>query len=422
MLRKYENMRIVEKNDRKEAILKLKDKVDENNFDYYWKGFESFPLALYNANEVYLINYKALPKGYYVDGKVAVGKWDERFKGNTAVNLDGQYTAIWNMDTLDEMIDLDKLYSEVVHEMFHACQLKNGDKRFGDEVMYLTYKFTGEFLDLRMKERECLLKALFEADEAKKKELISDFISIRECRRNLIGERINYEYGVESIEGTATYVEYKALQKETNLPEKYIAARYGKRLIENNDLKNFRSSCYFSGMFIALIMDSLCGNWQASYDSSGMYLYDYFKTKMEWTPKEFTPQVNAYISYILRNHDNLARKEITDFYISSGYDIILDGRFSITGFDPMNIVSLDNRLLHKNFAMLNNKYLIKEKAVTTYEENNVLTATSVEFFVEAAPLMIEGGIYIEGVGELKGKVVETTKGYIVKFKQPFVNY
>lgn len=422
MLRKYENMKIVEKNDRKEIILKLKDKVDENNFDYYWKGFESFPLALYNSNEVYLINYKALPKGYYVDGKVAVGKWDERFKGNTAVNLDGQYMAIWNMDTLDEMIDLDKLYSEVVHEMFHACQLKNGDKRFGDEVMYLTYKFTGEFLDLRMKERECLLKALFETDEAKKKELISDFISIRECRRSLIGERINYEYGVESIEGTATYVEYKAFQKETKLPEKYIAAGYGKRLIENNDLKDFRSSCYFSGMFIALIMDSFCGNWQASYDKSGMYLYDYFKTQMEWTPKEFTPQVNAYISYILRNYDNLARKEITDFYINSGYDIILDGRFSITGFDPMNIVSLDNRLLHKNFVMLNNKYLIKEKTVTTYGENNVLTATSVEFFVKAAPLMIEGGIYIEGVGELKGKVVETTKGYIVKFKQPFVNY
>lgn len=415
-------MKIVEKNDRKEIILKLKDKVDENNFDYYWKGFKSFPLALYNSDEVYLINYKNLPKGYYVDGKVAVGKWDERFMGNTAINLDGQYTAIWNMDTLDEMIDLDKLYSKVVHEMLHAYQLKNGDKRFGNEVMYLTYKFTGEFLDLRMKEREYLLKAVFEADEAKKKELISDFISIREGRRNIIGDRINYEYGIESIEGAATYVECKALQEETKLPEKYIASRYGEKLIENNDLKEFRASCYFSGMFIALIMDSLCGNWQASYDSSGMYLYDYFKTQMEWTPKEFTPKVNAYISYILRKHDNLVRKEITDFYINSGYEIILDGRFSITGFDPMNIVTLDNRLLHKNFVKLSNKYLIKEKAITTYEENNVLTATSVEFFIKEAPLMIEGGIYIEGVGELKGKVVETTKGYIVKFKQPFVDY
>lgn len=415
-------MKIVEKNDRKEIILKLKGKVDENNFDYYWKGFKSFPLALYNSNEVYLINYKGLPKDYYVDGKVAVGKWDERFTGNTAIDLEGQYTAVWDMDTLDEMIDLDKLYSKVVHEMFHAYQFKNDDKRFGDEVLYLTYKFTGEFLDLRMKEREYLLKAVFEDDKAKKKKLISDFISIRECRRNIIGDRIDYEYGVESIEGTATYVEYKAFQKETKLPEKYIAARYGEKLIENNDLKDFRASCYFSGMFIALIMDSICGNWQAAYDSSGMYLYDYFKAQIEWTPKEFTPQVNAYISCILRNYDNLARKEITDFYINSGYDIILEGRFSITRINPMNIVSLDNRLLHKAFVMLNNKYLIKGKTVTTYEENNVLTATSVEFFVEDAPIMIEGGICIEGVGELKGKVVEKTKGYIVKFKQPFVDY
>lgn len=422
MLRKYENMKIVEKSDRKEIILKLNDKISENNFDYYWKDFESFPLALYNSNEVYLVNYKKLPKGYYIDEKVAVGKPDEKFVGNTVINLEGQYTAIWDMDTLDEMINLDKLYSEVVHEMFHAYQFENGEKKFGNEVIYFTYKFTGEFLDLRMKERECLLKAVFEDDKAKKKKLISDFISIRECRRNIIGERINYEYGIESTEGTATYVEYKAFQKETNLPSKYIAARYGKELVENNDLRDFRASCYFSGMFIALIMDSLCENWQTSYDNSEMYLYDYFKCQIEWTPKDFVPQSNAYISYILRNYDNLIRKEITDFYINGGYNIILDGRFSITRFDPMNVISLDGRLLHKTFVMLNNKYLIKEKTVTTYEENNVLTANSVEFFVKNAPLMIEGGIYIEGIGYLKGKVVETTKGYIVKFKQPFVDY
>lgn len=422
MLRKYENMKIVEKSDRKEIILKLNDKISENNFDYYWKDFKSFPLALYNSNEVYLVNYKKLPKGYYIDEKVAVGKPDEKFVGNTVINLEGQYTAIWDMDTLDEMINLDKLYSEVVHEMFHAYQFENGEKKFGNEVIYFTYKFTGEFLDLRMKEREYLLKAVFEDDKAKKKKLISDFISIRECRRNIIGERINYEYGIESTEGTATYVEYKAFQKETNLPSKYIAARYGKELVENNDLMDFRASCYFSGMFIALIMDSLCENWQTSYDNSEMYLYDYFKCQIEWTPKDFVPQSNAYISYILRNYDNLIRKEITDFYINGGYNIILDGRFSITRFDPMNVISLDGRLLHKTFVMLNNKYLIKEKVVTTYEENNVLTANSVEFFVKNAPLMIEGGIYIEGIGDLKGKVVETTKGYIVKFKQPFVDY
>jgi len=415
-------MKIVEKSDRKEIILKLNDKISENNFDYYWKDFKSFPLALYNSNEVYLVNYKKLPKGYYIDEKVAVGKPDEKFVGNTVINLEGQYTAIWDMDTLDEMINLDKLYSEVVHEMFHAYQFENGEKKFGNEVIYFTYKFTGEFLDLRMKEREYLLKAVFEDDKAKKKKLISDFISIRECRRNIIGERINYEYGIESTEGTATYVEYKAFQKETNLPSKYIAARYGKELVENNDLMDFRASCYFSGMFIALIMDSLCENWQTSYDNSEMYLYDYFKCQIEWTPKDFVPQSNAYISYILRNYDNLIRKEITDFYINGGYNIILDGRFSITRFDPMNVISLDGRLLHKTFVMLNNKYLIKEKVVTTYEENNVLTANSVEFFVKNAPLMIEGGIYIEGIGDLKGKVVETTKGYIVKFKQPFVDY
>lgn len=415
-------MNIVEKSDRKEIVLKLNDKINRNNFDYYWHGFKSFPIALYNSNEVYLVNYENLPESYYVDGKVAVGKWTESFVDNTVINLDGQYIAIWNIDTLNEMVDLDKLYSEMVHEMFHGYQLERRDRRFPNEEMYFTYKFTGEFLDLRMREREELLKAVFEDDETKKKELISNFISIRECRRNIIGESINYEYGIESIEGTATYVQYKAFQKETNLPPKYIIARYGEKLIENNDLMNFRASCYFSGMFMTLIMDSLYENWKVSYDNSDVCLYEYFKQQVEWKVNEVTPQINAYVNYILRNYDDLCKKELTDFYINAGYNIILDGRFSITQFDPINIISLDGRLLHKNFVKLNNKYLIREKTITTYEDNNVLNASNVEFFVKDKPLIIEGGIYIDGVGELKGKVIETTKGYIVKFKQPFVNY
>lgn len=421
MLRKYDNMNIVEKNDKREIILKLNDKVKKNDFNYYWHGFKSFPIALYNSSEVYLVNYKDLPEGYYVDGNVAIGKRTEEFSQDTVINLGGQYTVICNIDTLTEVVDLDKLYSEVVHEMFHSHQLETGESRFPNEALYFTYKFTSEFLALRIKEREYLLKAAFEDDEIKKKELISYFISIRELRKNIIGKSINYEYGIESIEGTATYVEYKAFQRENDLPPKYVIAKYGEKLIQSNDLKHFRTSCHFSGMFMALIMDSMCEDWQKIYDDSKLYLYHYFKKQIEWAQKDVTPQINAYINYILRNYDDLGKKEITSFYINAGYNIILDGKFSITQFDPANIIGLDGRLLHKNFVKLNNKYLINEKVITTHDGDNVLNATSVEFFVQDEPIMIEGGIYIQGIGEFKGKVIPTNKGYIIKFKQPFVD-
>ncbi|MFL0252775.1 hypothetical protein ACJDT4_20405 [Clostridium neuense] len=414
-------MNIVEKNDRKEIILKLNDKLSESKFPHYWYGFKSFPMALYNFDEVYLVNYKELPEGYYVDGKVAIGKCTEKFAGNTIINLGGQCIVICNIDSLDEIIDLDKLYSKMVHEMFHGYQLENGDKRFPNEELYFTYKFTGEFLALRIKEREYLLKAVFEEDENIRKELISDFINTREYRCKLVGAGINYEYSIESIEGTATYVEYKALQKETSLPKKYIIAKYGEKLIQSNELKDFRFSCYFSGMFIALIMDSLSECWQEEYSNSEVYLYNYLKEQIEWTPKEIVPQINAYTSYILRNYEDSCKKELISFYINDGYNIILQGKFSITEFDPINTVSLDGKLLHKSSIKLNNKYIIKEKTLTTYENNNVLSASSVEFFIKDEPLITEGGIYIEDIGELKGKVIRTSKGYIVVFKQPFVD-
>lgn len=414
------DMNIVNKSDKKEIILKLKNKLSNNNFNYYWEGFNSLPIAIYNKFEVYLTNFDELPKDYYIEDGIAIGKRTKDFNANTVIELNGQYVGIWDLDTLNEMIDIDDLYAGMVHEMFHGYQMEMNDKRFANESIKFMYNFNNESLALRIKEREYLLKAAFEEEENKKLEYINEFINIREHRETITGKNIKYEYGIESIEGTATYVEYKALQNETKLPCKYLIAKYGKELIENNEISKFRDSCYFSGVFIAFILDDICENWQADYTRSGLYLYDYLKKQVKWAPKEVKPEINAYVNCIIRNYNELREKDLKAFYINGGFHIVLEGQFDISCFDPMNITSLDGKLLHKHFVGLNNKYFIENKVITTYEDNP-FNATSVEFFVQDIPKIIEDGISIQGIGELKGKVANNNRDYIIRLKQPFVN-
>ena len=151
-----------------------------------------------------------------------------------------------------------------------------GDKRFANELLLCQYPFESKNIGLRIKEREWLVKAVFAETALVRREYTARFVSLREERRSLIGDYLTYELGLESIEGTATYVEFQAFMEETQLPKDYLAAKYGYRLAGEIDrLEDFRPSCYPSGMFICLLLDSLDPNWHHEYTLSSLYLYDF---------------------------------------------------------------------------------------------------------------------------------------------------
>ena len=104
-----------------EAIAERLKRVD---FNEIWTGFHPFEFALYNSQHIALSNCD-LP-------------WNEKFVGNTAIQYEGKYIAIWNIeDYHNTKIDPNELAADLVHEMFHAYQMTLGETRFPDDLLML---------------------------------------------------------------------------------------------------------------------------------------------------------------------------------------------------------------------------------------------------------------------------------------------
>ena len=54
---------------------------------------------------------------------------DNRFLGNTSIEYDNKYIAIWKVTESDKK-NIDNLTASLIHEMFHAHQFANNEKRF----------------------------------------------------------------------------------------------------------------------------------------------------------------------------------------------------------------------------------------------------------------------------------------------------
>lgn len=335
-------------------LRKCKKEIHPLKLSEYWKGFEASPIALYNKEEICVINHNSLPNNFVkLMEDIYIGKWNTSFLGNTAIDYSGQYMAIWNMN---EDIEYESLYAGIVHELFHSYQLKCGEERWANELLAVKYPYTKNNIALRLEERKKLLKAVFEKDD-KRLEYIKDFISCREQRKEEIQESLNYELALESIEGTASYVEYKAYLDKTKLPREFILSKYGKSLVEDNDgLLKFRESCYTTGLYMCILLDSLGVDWQEEYMNSKLYLYEFLLSKINVMEKtEVYIDDYSKAERMLKLLEEQKRKALYEFYKKEDKKITLEGNMMLACFDPMNVIPIDGLILHKNFIKLSNE-------------------------------------------------------------------
>ena len=149
-------------------------RLDLLDFSKLWKDFHRYSFALYNSTSVWL-NDKVIP-------------WDNRFLGNTAILLDGEYIAIWNVEddlSLNKNLDMDILCANLVHEMFHAFQQEMGETRFPNDLKTLTYTDDiGNFI-LKLQENSILAEIFETIDLTYKKKLLSEFVFLRTERQKI---------------------------------------------------------------------------------------------------------------------------------------------------------------------------------------------------------------------------------------------
>lgn len=317
--------------------------VDETlhkvNFPALFPGFHAFPFALYNQNTVYLR-----------EGEIP---YDNRFLGNTAIEFEGGYLAIWNV-TEPNKENVTALAASLVHEMFHAFQRERGEGRYPYDLIGLDYPRTAEVLTAKAAEYALLREAFYETDVSKKKEALLRFMAWRKHRQVWMGDIVLQEFLTETTEGMAEYVSLKAL---TELSEPLYRATTERHL---NSLSldapwalDMRKLAYASGSLFLLALD---GAGLSFAHEVGEEKRTVFELVSDSVAPEAPPAPPSGVSEAAQ--ERVLAYEVT---VQEKFNQLkelgtekTEGQFFICGYDPMNMVKQNGKVLCSHFIMLKN--------------------------------------------------------------------
>lgn len=308
------------------------NRLHKINFESLYPCFKIYDFALYDDEWVYLKDRK-IPR-------------DNRFLGNTAIAFEDDYLAIWYKPEGD----LDVLTANIVHEMFHVHQTILKEKRVIDDLNGVKYPITQLNHQLKTMEAELLCEMVKEYSDDK----MDTFTSIRN-KRIEINPMMNYEMSIESFEGIAEYVKYKALYQLNR--ETYLKTLEDDMIYYKKNLIDTRRAAYYSGAFLALIL----GNVDLKIGKETFHLYELAK-RHEKVYESNVISSNSDIDEFLTKRDH-------DFEFEGD---IISGNYRICGYDPMNMVGREGEILHKHFVMLNDgleKHFFKGPVLTKYRED-----------------------------------------------------
>lgn len=304
-------------------ILELIETLD---FEELYPGFKSFKFALYNQSEV-ILDRKTIP-------------YNQQFIGNTAIEYDQEMIAIWNIEECNYNPVV--LTSKVVHEMFHAWQYKNDEKRFPNELKSLDYQYKKENLGLKINETELLV----EGYKRKKLDKIKKFVSLRNNRRNLFPYEVEYESAIETVEGMARFIEMKVLrQLDENEYQKSL--EYSYRYLEN--LSNYlpiRMISYEIGLLMLLVAEEFKLDYYHNITKTSQSIYDLIFTSI---PIDENDILILDLDYsFLDEYLEGIKNKISSILTSKSKSHYCD---KIIGFNPLSSFKIDNNVYFHYFVL-----------------------------------------------------------------------
>ncbi|TFE01734.1 peptide ABC transporter permease [Jeotgalibacillus salarius] len=385
---------------------KLKEKLETANLDLLWPGFRLTAYAIYSQEYVYLFNHPVCQG----EDEPLIFEWDKRFVGNTLILFEDVPTAIVNVEKPDSLEDT---YPVLVHELFHGYQTLMNEKRFPDELLGVQYPLLEENIGLRLEERTALRSTLDASSIDEKRAHLKRFITLREKRKELLGESLEYENLIETIEGPAWYVEMKAY---ASLHQQRDAENcYKEKLLHHEEAGlHLRKSCYSSGLALCLLLDEIFPEWKQKYFYEDCTLYDCLKEKAGLCDEVLNNSEGDMSNEAARIYQLVQesrQKTIQSFSDFDGYQLTIEGPMRAVFFDPMNMVNVDHQLLHQYFVTMQiqeQEYLINQPALTHYTES-VLHADKLQLNLNKKPVMNQGIVNIPGIGDFKGDYSEEGK-------------
>ncbi len=314
---------------------KVNEVLSKVNFNAIWPGFSQSGFALYNDDEVYLAN--------------EVIAYDNRFLGNTSIEYNDEFIAIWYVKD-PEHEDIEILASNLVHEMFHVFQKLNDECRYPNDLILLSYPDNIENYIVKYQENLLLAKAYRSDDITLRKELLEQYMAARKYRERLIGDIINQEYLTETIEGMAEYAGCMALKQISY--EKYICKinDYIEILQSFNEyFFEIRRMLYYSGVVSCIVLNDIHKNFYHKIGDTELSLFSIILRDVT----EEKPIINIDMAKIFDVIDKYLinkNKTFDDFILTHSDTISCKGY--ICGYDPMNMSRLDDMLLCTKFVMI----------------------------------------------------------------------
>lgn len=302
--------------------------LDGIDFGELYCGFHRYGMALYNADEA------------CVDGNMIPRP--DVFMGNTAVNYDCRYIAIWDID-LDPVDDPKLLAYHMVHEMFHCHQFANGESRYPDDLALLNYPDDALNFTRKYREDLCLADAL----EHKNAEKLREFAAIRALRAETFPAAVREELKTETIEGMAEYVGLCALRRIA--PDKFDSVLDGYLDILREDgelLFNVRKMCYYSGavFFLCLEMSDIPvrNDFTGSATAYESVSIDISGVSVDVSPSETVER--GFLAYKKKKEAAVAAHTANSAYTEC--------RARICGYDPMNMLRSGDLIYCSHFVFL----------------------------------------------------------------------
>lgn len=283
----------------------VNEKLNTLDFDAIYPGFRKYRFALYNDETIWLEDKEIPQQGFF---------------GNTAMEYEGEYIAIWNVDQPVESYDIDKFTAGIVHEMFHAFQYDTmKDLEFPNDLKLLQYPDDASNYSVKQNENELLAESV-DAEPARKAELLQTVLASRRLRELSIGEFVHQEDLVESLEGQAECSGLLALRQLSAEKFDRKIHDYAGLLKNGTFLFDVRKNGYFSGALIRLL-ERECAELQG----------------------EIEGRIAA---------NQAEKQQKFDDFFSNGRQYHEEVGF-ICGYDPMNQIRLGDRLWAKHFMAIN---------------------------------------------------------------------
>ena len=409
---------------------KLKGKI--------WEGMKINPVCLFRSNgPAFLFNHPNPPDNFRkLSDKLYVGKQsDLRLYGATQTEINGTLTAVNDYGNAYYSC-IEEAYAELFHELHHVYQRTHIQQiGFDNPADLMTYPEEIENDAIKLYEQKLLYQMCFEQDNDRFQRLLNQFYSCRLERKKIIGNYIQYEKSVESMEGPAFFCEYMFYNQYKNIND----------AIRNNyNQKHFWSiltTLYFgrnslrkrhlaAGLAMCYILNREVEDWQSDYYSQSNSLYDFFISKLNPQAEELKIDSSYFQqSKFFTNQEILQhRVSFNKFNAQEGFKITL--KFSefpqFKGFDPMHAETInDSTILHKTMLNLsgceqNNLFITNSQAITTID-NEIWNVKKVILYAPMESInlqdhqisVVTAGKKIKWLGQLK---LKTEKELIFKCK------